>query len=67
MIRHYTTRRGVGLAEVLSCGDDFEAVVRAALAIERHPVVVEVLPGATCPRCGWSAARAAHAGGSNHA
>ena len=53
MNRHWTARRGIGLSEILACGDDSQKVVREALRHERHPTLIEVLPGATCARCGY--------------
>ncbi len=53
LTRHYTARRGVGLSEILSCGEDYQAVVREALRYERHPTVLEILSGGICPRCGF--------------
>jgi hypothetical protein len=53
LTRHYTARRGVGLSEIIACGDDQDRVVREALKYERHPIPVEILPGSVCPRCGW--------------
>jgi Na+-translocating ferredoxin:NAD+ oxidoreductase RNF subunit RnfB len=51
---HFTARRGVGLAEILACGDDPRAVAQEALKVERHPILVEVLPGAVCGKCGFT-------------
>ena len=53
MIHHYTARRGIGLSEILACGEDRETVVREALRYERHPTIIEVPPGAICARCGY--------------
>ncbi len=63
LTRHYTARRGVGLSEILSCGEDYEAVVREALKYERHPSVIEILPGGICPRCWFEQEGAAKAEG----
>ena len=53
-LRHWTARRGIGLSEILACGDDYQLVATAALRHERHPQIIEVLPGATCGLCGFT-------------
>jgi Na+-translocating ferredoxin:NAD+ oxidoreductase RNF subunit RnfB len=50
---HFTARRGIGLSEILACGDDSREVAIEALKVERHPTLIEVLPGATCGKCGY--------------
>lgn len=52
MTHHYTARRGIGLSEILTCGDDRDQVIREALRYERHPTIVAQGPGVRCARCG---------------
>ena len=63
MTRHWTARRGIGLSEILACGTPYDVVLRAALKVERHPIMIEVLQGATCAACGYRAPEPVSDGG----